>query len=65
MIIVIVSYSPEREEPGPVEERPEGPVHHLAVHGVGGGGEVAVVGGEGETLMERHSEPGTLETLSA
>ena len=38
---------------------------HLAVHCVGGGGEVAVVGGEGETLMERHSEPGTLETLSA
>ena len=38
---------------------------HLAVHSVGGGGEMAVVGREGETLVKRHSEPGTLETLSA
>ena len=63
MIIVIVSYSPEREEPGPVEERPEGPVHHLAVHGVGGGGEVAVAGREGEALVQRHRQPHRLEAL--
>ena len=59
------SVSPEWEESSSVEESPQGPVDHLAVHSVGGGAEVAVVGGEGEPLVEGHSQPGTLETLSA
>ena len=34
---------PEREEPRPVEEGTDGPVDHLPVHGLRGGGQVAVV----------------------
>ena len=39
-------------------------MNHLAVNCVGGGGQVAVVGGEGETFVESHRQPGRLETLS-
>ena len=34
---------PEWQEPGPVEQGADGPVHDLPVHGLGGGGEVRVV----------------------
>ena len=54
---------PKREEPGSVEEGPQGPVHHLTMHRVGGRCQVTIPRGELEALVKRSCDPDTFEAL--